>query len=117
MEKIAQGRSFSLLNKPKTLCLAFTSDNKYLLSSHEQARVIVWSIIDNEVYKEYEIKTKQNIIWLCFTPDNQFMVSVFEKSRESNIWNNYIGKISSNRNIEKIAFTPEIKTIDANYRR
>jgi len=36
---------------------------------------------------------------MCFTEDNQFFLSVFENEREINIWNNYVGKISSNREI------------------
>ena len=33
----------------------------------------------------------------CFTPDNQFMLSIFKGGKEVNIWNNYLGKLSSSR--------------------
>ena len=33
----------------------------------------------------------------CFTPDNQFMLSIFREEQEVCVWNNYLGKLSSNR--------------------
>ena len=60
--------------------------------------MLVWSVIDGELYKKFNLT--KDITWHCFTPDNQFMLSVFEGQREANVWNNYIGRISSNRSEE-----------------
>ena len=57
------------------------------------------------------------MIWHCFTPDNQFMVSIFSNKREANVWNNYLGRITSSRNEEALLFQPEIKHIHEDYRR
>lgn len=46
---------------------------------------------------------------MSFTEDNQFFLSVFKDSMEVNIWNNYIGKISSNRDSDELLqFTAKI---------
>lgn len=38
--------------------MAFTSDNKYLLSAHKYANsLLVWNIVDNELYKKFNINT------------------------------------------------------------
>jgi hypothetical protein len=58
-----------------------------------------------------------DILWHCFTPDNQFMVSVTRGRKEANVWNNYIGKVSSSRTKELIAFTPQIRIFEEDYRK
>lgn len=74
--------------------MTFSSDNKYLLSSHDNL-LTIWSVVHNNMFKQFILS--QNIISMQFTEDNQFFLSVFENEREINIWNNYIGKLSSNR--------------------
>ncbi len=53
---------------------------------------------------------------MCFTEDNQFFLSVFEDEREINIWNNYVGKISSNRYIENLNFNVVINHCEEDFR-
>jgi len=53
---------------------------------------------------------------MCFTEDNQFFLSVFENEREINIWNNYVGKISSNRESEALNFNVVINHCEEDFR-
>jgi len=47
MGKISQGRVFALEERSEVLCLSFTSDNKFLISSHNGGLIVIWSIVDN----------------------------------------------------------------------
>jgi hypothetical protein len=47
MLKIAQGRVFPIGSYGLTLCLSFTAENRFLISSHRGGRLNIWSIIDN----------------------------------------------------------------------
>jgi hypothetical protein len=57
------------------------------------------------------------VIWHSFTPDNQFLVSIFEGKREANVWNNYIGRLTSTRSDEALLFEPEIRHLQEDYRK
>jgi WD40 repeat protein len=81
MFKITQGRVLDSSNFEDVLCLSFTSDNRFLISSHLLGKLNIWSIVDNELYKSYTLCNHSNMIWHSFTPDNQFMVSVFEGNK------------------------------------
>jgi WD40 repeat protein len=76
MAKITQGRVFALEARGEVLCLSFTSDNRFLLSSHKGGLIVIWNIVDNELYKELQMIDHSDTLWHCFTPDNQFMISV-----------------------------------------
>ena len=52
-----------------------------------------------------------------FTPDNNYFLSVFQGQKQVNIWQSYIGKITTNRNTEIISqFRTEIKKMEIDYR-
>ena len=54
---------------------------------------------------------------MAFTPDNNYFLSVFKNSKEVNIWHNYIGKITTNRNEEEVgSFTTKMKKMERDYR-
>ena len=46
MNKVAPARIFDLKHHQPLLCLSFTSDNRFLLSSHTHGDLLVWSIVD-----------------------------------------------------------------------
>jgi TRAP-type C4-dicarboxylate transport system permease small subunit len=54
---------------------------------------------------------------MSFTEDNQFFLSVFENEREINIWNNYLGKISSSREKEALKFDVVINRCEEDFRK
>ena len=101
MGKLSQGRKFSCSSE--VLALSFTTDNKFLVSSHKGGKLHIWSIVDDELYKSYDLNGEE-MIWHSFTPDNQFMVSIFSNKREANVWNNYLGRIMSSRREETLLF-------------
>lgn len=109
MAKMSQGRVFTLEDCLDTLCLSFTSDNRYLISTHSGGALLIWNIVDCELYKRYILES--DMIFHSFTPDNQFMLSIYKSEREVNVWNNYIGKISSNRVEEKLEFVPQVREV------
>jgi WD40 repeat protein len=94
MGKLSQGRRFRCSSE--AIALSFTTDNRFLVSSHKNGKLNIWSIVDDELYKSYDLGGEE-MIWHCFTPDNQFMVSIFRGKREANVWNNYLGRITSSR--------------------
>ena len=52
-----------------------------------------------------------------FTPDNNYFLCVFQGQKQVNIWQSYIGKITTNRNTEIISqFRTEIKKMEIDYR-
>lgn len=55
----------------------------------------IWSILQSNLYKVLKLEGK--IIEMGFTPDNCYFMSVFEGGKEINIWNSYIGKITSSQ--------------------
>lgn len=109
MAKISQGRFFPLQQCQDVICLSFTADNKFLISSHPDQSLLIWNIIDSQLYKSYKLAS--NLLFHSFTPDNQFMVSIYEGQKEVNVWNNYLGKISSSRKEELLEFKPEVRSI------
>lgn len=94
MRTITLSRSY-LKNKHNTNCtkLCFSSDNRYLLSAHQDHIVLIWSILQSNLYKVVKLEGK--IVDMNFTPDNGYLLSIFEGAKEINIWHNYIGKITS----------------------
>jgi WD40 repeat protein len=106
MLKVTVGRVFALGDRSPVLCLSFTSDNRFLLSSHQSGLICIWNIMDNQLYKEYQLPEGRSLIWHTFTPDNQFLLSAHNNSTQADVWNNYIGKISTSRDREAIAFHP-----------
>jgi WD40 repeat protein len=95
MHKVTQGRIFDTSSYEEVLCLSFTADNRYLLSSHRGGLLLIWNVVEGELYKEYILNS--DMVAHRFTPDNQFLLSLFKNSQELSIWNNYIGKLSSTR--------------------
>ena len=89
------------------LCLSFSADNKFLLSSHRGGALLIWSVVEGELYKHYTLGSE--VIAHCFTPDNQFMLSLFKGQTELNVWNNYLGKVSSTRQQELLVFNPDVR--------
>lgn len=74
MEKIQLAREYKLKEGQNVHSLAFSSDNKFLLSSQNNL-LTVWSVVHNNMFKQFTLE--QNIISMKFTEDNQFFLSVF----------------------------------------
>ena len=74
MAKVAQARTFKPADLSAVSCLSFTADNRFLVSSHQAGGLVIWSLVDGELYKRYSTR---HMIWHCFTPDNQFLLSIF----------------------------------------
>ena len=79
MGKMIQGRVFPLVDVKNVICLSFTADNKFLVSSHEENVLLIWNIVDSELYKQFNLNS--NLIYHCFTPDNQFMLSIYQNQK------------------------------------
>ena len=45
------------------------------------------------------------------------MLSVFRGGKEVNIWNNYLGRLSSSREEEALDFVPEVREVGEDYRK
>lgn len=75
MAKMTPCRVFSPEGHTHTLCLSFTADNRYLLSTHPGGALLIWNIVDSELYKSYNLAS--DLVFHAFTPDNQFLLSIF----------------------------------------
>lgn len=54
---------------------------------------------------------------MSFTPDNGYFMSVFEGAKEINIWNNYIGKITTSQDeTEVYKFETTLNYFTSDYR-
>ena len=96
--KITCGRKFSLKDNctvSQTTAICFTSENRFVLSAHANNRLLIWSMMENVLYKM--ISTESPMKTIAFTPDGGYFLSVFLHRKEINIWNNYIGKITTNQ--------------------
>lgn len=47
MAKMNQGRFFPLSSCEDVLCISFTADNKFLISSHPDSSLLIWNIVDS----------------------------------------------------------------------
>ena len=76
MRNLTLSRSFSK-NKDKLYCtkLCFTTDNKYLLSAHLDHKILIWSILQSDLYKIVQLESQ--IVDMSFTPDNAYFLSIF----------------------------------------
>ncbi len=75
----------------------------------------VWSILQNNLYKNIKLQAK--IVDMSFTPDNGYFMSVFEGAKEINIWNNYIGKITTSQDeTEVYKFETTLNYFTSDYR-
>ena len=81
MNSLRCGRTFvhrSEKNSPKTLCLAFTPDNRYLLASLSTSELVIWSIIDN--MEVQTIPLEQQIVAMALTPDGGYLLTAYSNS-------------------------------------
>lgn len=46
LAKMAQGRFFPLSTCQDVLCISFTADNRFLISSHPDSTLLIWNIVD-----------------------------------------------------------------------
>lgn len=121
-QRIACGRKFSLKDSHlegsalgKTTALCFTPDNRFVLSSHTDHRLLVWSMVDNVLYKVLTMEAP--LAAMAFTPDGGYFLSVFNMKKEINIWNNYIGKITTNQvDEERSNFHTSLRWLEPDYR-
>ena len=96
MKNLKRGRT--LVHEPieqniESTCVAFTPDNRFLLTAISSSEVLIWSIIDNILY--HKIKMEKNIKAMAFTPDGGYLLTVYQGQKQVKIWNNYIGKIAT----------------------
>lgn len=64
MEKVQLAREFKLSHNEPVNCLTFSSDNKFLLSSHTK-NLKVWSVVHNNLFKEFILQN--DIVNMRFT--------------------------------------------------
>ena len=113
------GRKFYLKDHPqgyeKATSVCFSADNRYVLSAHLDCRLLIWSMIDNVLYKTLLMEAPLST--MTFTPDGGYLLSVFQGRKEINIWNNYIGKITTNQvDEENLHFFTKLRWLETDYR-
>jgi WD40 repeat protein len=91
MRRVRKGREYLFENQSGILCVSFSSDNRYILCSFSDCELLIYSIVNNTLYKR--LRTEQPLVHHAMTPDGNLFLSCFEGSRELNIWYNQIGRI------------------------
>lgn len=79
MKGLKRGRTFVHQPKQENICsncLAFTPDNRFLLTALSSSEILIWSIIDNMLYSI--IKIENNIKTMAFTPDSGYLLTVYK---------------------------------------